>query len=425
MPKTMVTIQGNDFYINGEKVYSEFENADSNIYGLLMNARFIQGIFDDKENPEQFNRFGRTFDSDKNTNDLIEALPEWYQYGLRAFTVGLQGGGPCFTINNKNINCNPFSEDGTSIDAAYLSRLDQLIKAADDIGMIVIVSYFYPGQVSRLKDGQTVINAVKAASRFLKEQAYTNVLIEVCNECDGATSHPLIYEDECMPVLINIAREESGGIPVSASFRGNVITPQICKASDFITIHGNGTSRTKYQRLLEKAKVYGGDKPIICNEDSPALYKADISIDNHVSWGYYNNLSKQEPPTDWSMHKGLDTYYMMRIAKKLGIELEREIEPLCFRGFDEHEIFENRCWPRVAALFPEKILKVEFYKNEQLLQTSYDEPFAYNVHDETLPYNVLSDWRWGKGVELEGDDKEKWKAIVYKVNGEKIEIKPD
>ena len=36
-----------------------------------MNARFIQGIFDDKENPERFSRFGRMFDPDKNTNDLI------------------------------------------------------------------------------------------------------------------------------------------------------------------------------------------------------------------------------------------------------------------------------------------------------------------------------------------------------------------
>jgi hypothetical protein len=110
MAKTNLTIQGEHFYINGQKVYSEIPGSRPEAHGLLMNARFIQGIFDDKADCSRYKRFGRQFDPERNTDDLIAALPEWYRYGLRAFTVGFQGGGPCFTINNSTIDNNPLAQ---------------------------------------------------------------------------------------------------------------------------------------------------------------------------------------------------------------------------------------------------------------------------------------------------------------------------
>ena len=119
-----------------------------------MNARFIQGIFDDKADPARFARFGHdVYDPAANTARLVAALPQWYDHGLRAFTVGLQGGGPCFTINNRTIDNNPFGEDGTQFDPAYADRLDTLIRGADAAGMVVIVSYFYGDQTRRLRTG--------------------------------------------------------------------------------------------------------------------------------------------------------------------------------------------------------------------------------------------------------------------------------
>ena len=98
MPKTRVSTQGESFLINDKLTYSEVENSRPGVHGLLMNARFIQGIFDDRAVPERFARFGHeVFDPAANTDRLIAALPDWYAHGLRAFTVGLQGGGPCFT----------------------------------------------------------------------------------------------------------------------------------------------------------------------------------------------------------------------------------------------------------------------------------------------------------------------------------------
>jgi hypothetical protein len=97
MAKTKVTVKGVDFYINGKKTYEEIPGSKKNSHGLLWNARFIQGIFDDKADPGRFARYGfDKWDAEDQTNRLIAALPEWYKYGLRAFTVGIQGGGPCF-----------------------------------------------------------------------------------------------------------------------------------------------------------------------------------------------------------------------------------------------------------------------------------------------------------------------------------------
>ncbi len=180
MPHTHLSISGEKFLINGSLTYSEIAGSKPGAHGLLMNARFIQGIFDDKTDPARFARFGCTvWDPERNTDDLIAALPEWYSHGLRAFTVGLQGGGPCFTVNNLTIHNNPFGEDGTQLDLAYAARLDRLIRGADAAGMAVIVSYFYGDQTRRLRDGRAVRAAVTTASRFLREGGYTNVIIEV------------------------------------------------------------------------------------------------------------------------------------------------------------------------------------------------------------------------------------------------------
>ena len=95
MPQTSVSVQGEKFLINGQKTYAEIAGSRQEAHGLLMNARFIQGIFNDKAEPERFAIFGYdNWDPEANTDRLIYALPEWYGYGLRAFTVGLQGGGP-------------------------------------------------------------------------------------------------------------------------------------------------------------------------------------------------------------------------------------------------------------------------------------------------------------------------------------------
>ena len=415
MPKTKLTIDEENFLINDKLIYSEIPDSKPEAHGLLMNARFIQGIFDDKNDRERYNRWGRKFSPDKNTDDLIAALPEWYNYGLRAFTTGFQGGGPCFTTDNATIHNNPFGEDGTSIDPAYADRMDRLIRAADEIGMIVIPSFFYGAQARRLKDGNAVRNAVTVASRFLRDGGYTNVIIEVANEQDipPFKEHPIIREPEGMAMLIDLARQESGGLPVGCSGGGNSAYRQICEASDVILIHGNGCSRQKLYELIKKARSYSPGKPVVINEDSQAIGQLDVCYKTHVSWGYYNNMTKQEPPADWGVTPGEDTFFAMRMAKGIGIDIKEppKEQQYYLQGLEPEMTVDGKRWLRVASLYPESIDHVDFFRNGELIYTCYDEPFAVNF---------MSNWMMGPVLGCK--DSDEFKANVYLRSGEMINL---
>lgn len=381
MPKTHLTTQGEKFLINNHLSYAELSGSKPEAHGLLMNARFIQGIFDDRAQPERFALFGHDhWDPEANTDRLIAALPEWYSYGLRAFTVGLQGGGPVLTIDDwSSIDNNPFGKDGTKFDSAYAARLDRLLKAADELGMVVIVSFLYASQVPRLKDGRAVRNAVTNAARFLREGAYTNAIIEVANEYDlpQFDIHPIIKSHEGMASLIDLARSESGGMLVGSSGYGGRFNREVAEASDVILIHGNGLTRQGYYAMVKTVQAWGLNKPIVCNEDSPCIGQLSVAFQTQTSWGYYNNHTKQDVPADWRVTKGEDRFFAHRMAQGLGIN----VTPLApedhyyFQGFEPHIIQEDKRWIRIAALYPEKIDFVEYYRNGKLIDVAYDAPY--------------------------------------------------
>ncbi|CQR55930.1 hypothetical protein [Paenibacillus riograndensis] len=412
MGKTVLSIAGTDFYINGKKVYEEIQDSRPEAHGLLMNARFIQGIFDDSEQPERFNRFGRTFDPEQNTDDLIAALPEWYAHGLRAFTVGLQGGGPCFTLFNEKLNNNPFDEDGTVFDPAYAARLDRLIRAADEIGMVVIVCFFYFFQAERLRNGRAVLEATRAASRFLKQGGYTNVIIEIANEHDLTKKHSLLEFPEGIVTLMEMAKQESGGMLVGCSSTAPGISEQIAEESDIVFYHGNGRTRQQYYNDVRQLRSLAPDKPILCNEDSQALGNLEVAFREHTSWGYYNNLTKQEPPTDWGITEGEDRFFAYRMAKTIGITLP-EIpfeEQYYLQGLEKEITVDGKRWIRLASVYPETIDYVEFYRNDELEHLGYDEPFFINF---------VFNWYQSPVLEQPGD--KEWKAVIHLKSGEVLE----
>jgi hypothetical protein len=412
--KTKLAIEGRRFKINGKLTYSEIPGNNPKVHGLLMNARFIQAVFDDKADPGRFARFGRNrWDSERNTDDLIKALPDWHTWGLRAFTAGFQGGGPCFTINNASIDNNPFSEDGNAIDPAYLGRMERLIRAAGDLGMVVIVSYFYQGQSKRMKNGKTVRNAVRTASRWLRDKDFTNVIIEVANEYDVGTfkDRPLISNPECITGLMELAREESGGIPVGSSGGGGVISQEVAEESDVVLIHGNHLHAQEYYRFIKQVRSWVPDKPIVCNEDSPMFSQLDVAFDTGTSWGYYNNMTKQEPPVLWGIANAEDKFFARRMARGLGIPVTplSEEEQYALEGVKGPWDYQGERWIRLVAEYPEKVSSVEFFLNGVPVEKVYSEPFFINY---------ISTWLQ-KGYKTQKGDK--WRAVIYLADGRVLE----
>ena len=380
MGNTKYQIVNGDFYINGEKTYAELSDSNPNVHGLLFNARFIQGVFEDKNpsNKTKYDRFGTVFSPEKNTEELINALPEWYDKGIRAITVGLQGGGPIYTYEDWSvIDSGCFSKDGKEMDKGYCNRLEKLIQACDDLGILVIVSILYQAQSHLFEDGVAIGEAVKTACTFLKNLPFENIIIEVANEQDVGdfSKHPLVSSGEGMGTLLRLAKVWSDNrFAVGSSGGGGSWKKEIVDNSDVILVHGNGLRRREYYDFIRSIQEYEPNKPIVCNEDSQMFSQLAVCEATHTSWGYYNNMTKQEPPTDWSITKGEDGFFANRLEQLINGKNETENE-FYLQGFEPDLHIDGKRYVKLASLYPEKINFVEFYEDNQLIYTAFDEPF--------------------------------------------------
>src|SRR5687768_3415906 len=88
--KTTVAIDGDRFLIDGRPTYAGRTWRGMRIEGLLMNARMVQGIFDDL-NQETRGRWAypdtKRWDPERNTREFIAAMPAWRATGLLSFTI--------------------------------------------------------------------------------------------------------------------------------------------------------------------------------------------------------------------------------------------------------------------------------------------------------------------------------------------------
>lgn len=87
---TTVSIKGDKFLIDGRLTYKGRTWQGYPIQGLLMNARMVQGIFDD-QNPVTAEQWKypdtQRWDPDRNTNEFIRSMDAWRAKGLLAFST--------------------------------------------------------------------------------------------------------------------------------------------------------------------------------------------------------------------------------------------------------------------------------------------------------------------------------------------------
>ena len=89
---TEVSIQNDQFFINGKPTYAGRSYKGLKIEGLLMNMRVGQGTFDDL-NPATRVKWSYPdtgkWDAERNMREFQAAMPEWRRHGLLAFTLNL------------------------------------------------------------------------------------------------------------------------------------------------------------------------------------------------------------------------------------------------------------------------------------------------------------------------------------------------
>jgi hypothetical protein len=337
--KTTLSISGNQFFINGKPTYEGRYYNGKKIEGLLMNSRMVQGIFDDLNNETKHHfKYSdtNTWDADRNTTEFITAMSEWKSNGLLAFTLNLQGGSPTGYGNAQAWVNSTFDEKG-ALRPAYMSRLKRILDEANDLGMIVILGYFYFGQDQILENEQAVLNAVDNITNWILDMGYQNLLIEINNECDIPYDHSILGPNRVHELIYRVKQIEKNGtrLLVSTSFRGTVVpNSSVITASDYILLHGNGVSQPSQltQLINDTRNVSGSDnKPIIINEDDHYNFDAtdnnfSSAIQGYASWGYFDYRKSgegyesgfQSVPVDWGINSSRKISFFSKLKEVTG-----------------------------------------------------------------------------------------------------------
>lgn len=313
--KTIISIEGTDFVINNKPTYPGCIHEGRRLEGLLLNSRMVQAIFDD-ENPVTAIHWvypdTKKWDANRNTDEFCAALPSYKEHGLLAVTVGLQGGGPIYNPEiYENYGNSAFEWDG-SLKPAYFERLRKILTAADDLGMIVIVNYFYWQQNRHFVDDAAIKRATELATEWLLESGYRNVIIDINNEIGKGEGR---LESEGIHQLVEIIQDthlNGERLLVGTSVHPHNHYPggKWPALVDFFMPHGNDSPPDllrKEMRQLKAWDVYvANPRPILINEDLVDVRNLDVAIDEGVSWGYYSQgygSGYKDKRWDWTIHK--------------------------------------------------------------------------------------------------------------------------
>lgn len=322
-PQTRVEIVGDAFHINGLPTYAGRSWRGKKIEGLLMNSRMVQATFDDL-NPQTRDRWAypdtRRWDPDRNLREFLVAMPQWRERGLLAVTINLQGGSPQGYSKDQPWHNSAFTETG-ELRPDFIARLDQVITKADELGMVVIVGYFYFGQDQRLQDEAAVIAATDAATNWLLRSGFRNVLVEVNNECNVKAYDHAILRPERIHELIDRVRAthwEGRRLLVGTSYGGGTVPkPNVVRSSDFLLLHGNGVKQpTRIAEMVRETRAVPGYRPmpILFNEDDHFDFDRPennflAAIGEYASWGYFDyrmpdegfDEGYQSVPVNWAI----------------------------------------------------------------------------------------------------------------------------
>jgi hypothetical protein len=312
---TQISISGTEFLLDGAPTYPGRTFEGKPIQGLLFNVRAVQATFDDA-NPQTRKYWAYPdsgeWDPDRNVRELCAALPSWRDHGVLGLTINVQGGGPLYVPEiYRTYDNNGFTPEGR-LKPAYAERIDRVLACADQAGMVVIVGMFYWISVQRMRDEAALWRAADELLSFLEGTGRQNLLIEIANEIDVVLDHTpydLFTPDRQAEMIVALREQHpsflystSGG-GVNAETGRGMPSPALVEAADFVLPHGNGTRppglAAAIQAIRAMPAFQANPKPILINEDSPAVPNLDAAWRNYASWGYYDQGLEGQADDPW------------------------------------------------------------------------------------------------------------------------------
>ena len=343
-PRTHVTIQGDQFFINGRPTYEGRTWQGHKIEGLLMNSRMVQGVFDDL-NPATVSRWAYPdtgkWDAERNVREFLAAMPEWRRHGLLAFTINFQGGSPEGYSREQRWENNAFEPDGT-LRPAYAARMKRIIDFADDLGMVVILGCFYFGQDERLRDEAAVIRAVDQTTAWVLDHGWRNVIIEVNNECNIQYDHPILQPERVHELIDRIKGTTRDGfrLLVGTSYGGGRIPAEnVVRSSDYVLLHGNGVQdHRRIAAMVKETRAVPGYRPmpIVFNEDDHFNFEVPdnnftMAVREYAGWGFFDFRMRgegyaegyQSVPVNWAISSRRKAAFFRLLAEITGADVTK------------------------------------------------------------------------------------------------------
>ena len=158
------------------------------------------------------------------------ASPDYAAHGVNAFTLCLQGGMPGYegAVNSA------FEPDG-SLRPAYLARVERVIRACDQHGVVVILGLYYQRQSTILRDEAAVRAGVVNAARWVRERGFRTCCSKSpTNIRTTGFVHAIIRDPKGQASLIRLAKETAPGLLVSASGYGDgKVHAEVAEAARF------------------------------------------------------------------------------------------------------------------------------------------------------------------------------------------------
>ena len=267
----------------------------------------VQGVFDDL-NPDTVSLWaypdtGR-WDAERNTREFLAAMPEWRRHGLLSFTINLQGGSPQGYSRGQPWHNSAFEADG-ALRADYAERMARILDRADELGMAVILGYFYFGQDQRLRDEAAVLRAsdlatpVGARSRLAQcaggsEQRDRRF---VRSRPPAARAHPRTDRTgQGRP-----ARRSAGCSWEPPTAAGAFPAKPWCGHPISCCSTATRVQAANLARMAQRTRAVPGytPKPIVFNEDDHFDFDRPennftAAVGEHASWGYFDYRMKDE-----------------------------------------------------------------------------------------------------------------------------------
>jgi hypothetical protein len=177
--------------------------------------------------------------------------------------------------------------------------------------MIIILVLFYFGMDERIKDEDSVKNAVINATKWVLNKGYTNVLIEINNEVNVPLYEHEILQPHRVHELIKLAKAQTKdgrrllvGTSYASGHGKDRVDDNVVAASDMLLMHGNGIDHNGVKEWVKKSRKQPSYRPMPILFDEDDHYDFDKPVNNfkaaisaYAGWGYFDNGGQVDKDT--------------------------------------------------------------------------------------------------------------------------------